>query len=192
MQTEPSSSLTPASGRATYTPGYAGLKMLMIIYGLGLFLMGLALIAEPLRLVFLGTKATSEATTVVVAKQGLPDVVLKDEQQVEASLKPNDYSYIFWNEFAYQAEDGHSVAIRCPVGSRLKPLYPLVDADGLPTVCLIYYDPHHPQEIVFPLIVSTWFAPGVLIIVGLLGAAIGGFLCYWARRPIELPHFAQG
>jgi hypothetical protein len=184
--------LSPALPEAgTYTPGYRGLKLAMIGYGLLLLLAGLALIEHPLSLILLGQKTTAEATKVIVTKRGLPDLDLTNDQQVQANIAPNDYSYIFWNEFKFQDDKGRFVSVRCEVGSRLKPLYSLLDADGLPTMCTVYYSPREPDQVVFPYIVSTWFAPGVLIIVGLLGAIVGGFLYFWANKPIKLPHIAD-
>ena len=90
--------------------------------------------------------------------------------------------------FSFHTADGKIETVRAPVGSQLKPLYSLLDADGLPTTDLIYYDPAHPDTVVFPLIISTWFAPGVLVIIGLIYIIIGSFLFYWANKPIELPH----
>jgi hypothetical protein len=73
----------------------------------------------------------------------------------------------------------------------LKPLYPLIDEDGLPTTLPVYYNPRHPEIVAFPSIFSTWFAPGLLVIVGLGMTLIGAFLFYWANKPIELPHIVS-
>jgi hypothetical protein len=176
---------TPAG---TYTPGYAGMKVAMILYGLLLVMVGLALIATPLRLMLFGKMTEAEATRIVKTEKGYPDVVLTNDEAVQASLETNNYRAIFWNEFEFQTQDGLTHSARCPVGSRLKPLFNLVDADGLPTMEMVYYNPKQPEQLVFPSILSTWFAPGVLIIAGLLGAVIGSVLYYWAKKPIVLPH----
>jgi hypothetical protein len=171
-----------------YIPGHARAKAAMAIVGLLVFLLGLWQIKTPLRLLFFGQRTTAEAIDVVKSKEGLPDLILRDDLQVQANLETRDRSYIFWNDFRFTAADGRTMEIRAPVGSRLKPLYSLLDVDGLPTSDTIYYDPGHPETVVFPWIISTWFAPGALMVIGLLEALIGTVLLYWANRPIELPH----
>ena len=71
---------------------------------------------------------------------------------------------------------------------------------------LIYYDPTHPDTVVFPMIISTWFAPGVLVIIGLIYIIIGSFLLgrqahrtsthsTFSRRSVEMMlrgHTAEG
>lgn len=171
-----------------YVPGHAKRKLLMIAYGAVLFLFGLSQIWTPLCLVAFGKRAKAEAVAVIKSKEGLPDVVLTDDAQVQAKLEPHDRSYVFWNEFRFHTEKGEIVEVRAPVGSQLKPLYTLTDPDGLPTTDLIYYNPEQPKKVVFPLIISTWFASGVLIVAGLVCMIIGSTLYYWAKKPIELPH----
>jgi len=173
---------------ATYTPGHAKPKLLMVFLGVVVAVLGFIDLWTPMRLVVFGARAKAEAVSVLKTKAGLPDIALTDDVQVQANLEPRDRSYIFWNEFRFQTADGRTMDVRAPVGSQLKPLYPLLDADGLPTTDLLYYDPAHPETVAFPMIISTWFAPGVLIIVGLGCAVIGAFLLYWANKPIELPH----
>jgi hypothetical protein len=172
----------------TYTPGLARLKALMILFGLILFLFGVWQLRTPFRLLAFGERTEAEATVVIKTKEGLPDLVLHDDAQIQANLETRDRSYFFWNEFSFHTADGRMVNVRATVGSQLKPLYPLLDTDGLPTTDLIYYDPKHPETVVFPDIISTWFAPGALIFIGFLATLIGSFLLYWANKPIELPH----
>jgi hypothetical protein len=176
----------PSTG--TYTPGYARQKMLMILWGLVLFSLGLWQLHTPLRLLCFGERARAEATCVVKVKEGLPDLVLRDDAQIQANLETHDRSYVFWNEFAFRTTDQRVVDVREPVGGQLKPLFPLLDPDGLPTTALIFYDPRDPRMVVFPLIIGTWFAGGVMTFVGLLAVFIGSVLLYWANKPIELPH----
>ena len=172
----------------TYTPGHAKRKLFMVIAGLVVFALGLRQLWTPLRLALTGQRTRAEAVAAIKTKAGLPDRVLTDDAQIQANLESRDRSYVFWNEFRFHTADGRAVEIRAPVGSQLKPLYPLADADGLPTTDSVYYDPGDPQTVVFPMIVSTWFAPGVLMVVGLACAIIGAVLLYWANKPIELPH----
>ena len=167
------------------------MKVFMITYGVILLLAGFALIISPLHLLIFGQMAKAEATQIVKTERGFPDIVLTNEDAVQNNLDANNYRAVFWNEFAFQTTDGQKIEIRCPIGSRLKPLCPLVDEDGLPTMQIIHYNPDHPNEAIFSSIVSTWFAPGVLIIVGLLGIIIGTVLYYWANKPISLPHFVS-
>lgn len=178
----------PVSAPACYTPGRARRKLVVIVYGAVLFGLGFSQIWSPLRLLVSGVRIRGEAVSVVKAKKGLPDVVLTDDSQVQANLEPRDRSYVFWNEFRLHAEDGRAIDLRAPVGSQLKPLYPLLDSDGLPTTVLICYNPARPEQAVFPVLISTWFAPGMLVLSGLACMLIGSFLFYWAKKPIELPH----
>jgi hypothetical protein len=178
----------PVPSPAYYTPGRAKRKLMVIVYGIILFGLGFSQLWPPLRLLVSGVRVRGEAASVVKTKQGLPDIVLTDDSQIQTNLEPRDRSYVFWNEFRFHAEDGRELDLRAPVGSQLKPLYPLLDADGLPTTVLICYNPAHPEQVVFPLLISTWFAPGMLVLSGLACMLVGSFLFYWARKPIELPH----
>ncbi len=171
-----------------YTPGYAWPKRLMALGGLALFVLGFWQIHTPLRLLAFGTRATAEALDVVKSKPGLPDLVLHDDAQVQAHAETHDRSYVFWNDFQFHTTDGQAVTVRAPVGSQLKPLYALLDPDGLPTTDVVYYDSHDPGTVVFPRIISTWFAPGAMAFVGLLAFMIGSVLLYWSDKPIVLPH----
>lgn len=176
------------SSPSTYTPGYVKAKMLFVAYGLLLIFMGASQLYTPLRLLLRGQHVRAEACRVIKSKKGLPDVELYTNAQVQSALETRDRSYIFWNEFTFQTTQGKSVVVRAPVASLLKPLYPLSDADGLPTTDLLCYDLSNPSIVVFPLIVSTWFAPGFVTFAGLLAVSIGSTLLYWARKPIELPN----
>jgi len=176
----------------TYVPRYAKSKLLMVLGGFILFVLGFSQIWTPLRLVLFGCPVRAEIAAVVKTQEGLPDVLLTDALQVQAQCETQDRNYIFWNIFRFRTGDGTLVEVRAPVGGRLKLLYSLTDADGLPTTDILYYNPGHPENVVFPLIASTWFAPGILIMAGLAAMLIGGTLYYWAYRPIELPHFSVG
>jgi hypothetical protein len=175
---------------ASYTPGYAGPKRLMIVLGALVLLTGFWQLRVPLRLLLFGARATTEAVDVVKTKPGVPDVVLHSQAEVQAAAETRDRSYVFWNEFQFEPAGQPACIVRAPAGSALKPLYPLLDEDGLPTTVAIWYDPAHPETAAFPEIMSVWFAPGVLVVVGLLAMIIGSILLYWADRPIPLPHLA--
>jgi hypothetical protein len=174
-----------------YTPGYAGAKIAMICFGVVLFCLGLTQIWTPLRLLAFGNRATAEVTVVIKTKKGTPDVILRDDVQIQANLERRDRSHVFWNEFSFHSADGRIVCVRANVGSQLKPLYPLINADGLPTTDLVFYDADRPESVVFPLIISTWFASGALVAGGLLIVLIGSVLLYWAKKPIEMPHLTS-
>jgi hypothetical protein len=176
----------------TYIPGYARQKVLLIVFGLVLCVIALAQLETPLRLVIFGERTRAEATDVIKSKAGLPDLVLKSDAQIRDHSEARDRSYVFWNEFRFRTSDGRVVTVRAPVGSELKPLYPLLDEDGLPTTDLVCYEAGNPNVVVFPLIISTWFAPGMMLLVGLLATLIGGFLLYWSNKPIVLPHLPSG
>lgn len=177
------------SAAGTYTPGYAPRKFLVILLGIILFCFGVAQLWTPFRLFAFGKRTGAEAVCVIKSKTGLPDQILNNDSQIQASLEPRDRSYIFWNQFRFQTDSGGIVNVRAPIGSQLKPLYTLRDADGLPTSEMIYYDPSHPEIVLFPNLIGVWFVPGFLVTVGILCAIIGSFLFYWADKPIVLPHF---
>lgn len=160
----------------------------MAFLGLVLFTLGMTQLWTPLRLELFGLHSTAEATRVFKTKGGLPDLVMTNDLQIEAAQETRDRSYVFWNEFGFQTALGDNVVVRCPIGSQLKPLYPLIDDEGLPTTVPVSYDPHNPQIVTFPTVFSTWFAPAVLVVMGLLCASLGICLFYWANKPIELPH----
>ncbi|PAW76499.1 MAG: hypothetical protein B9S32_14730 [Verrucomicrobia bacterium Tous-C9LFEB] len=176
----------------TYTPGFSRCKMLFIAGGIALATLGFIHIQEPLYLVLCGKHIQAEACAVVKTKQGLPDKILIHERQVLSEFEPRDRSYLFWNEFRFQTDSGKTIQVRAPIASRLKPLYPLTDADGLPTTDLVCYNPRDPHRVTFPLIVSTWFASGILIGIGLLAMGVGTTLLYWSKVPIELPPVPTG
>jgi hypothetical protein len=176
-----------ASSPSSYVPGYVWPKRLMIILGAMLFTAGLWQLRTPLELLFFGTRTTAEAIDVVETKPGLPDAILHSQAQLENAQQARDRSYVLWNEFRFEPTSKPPCVVRAPVGSLLKPLYPLLDDDGLPTTVLVWYDPTHPEIVTFPQIISVWFAPGALVLAGLLAIIIGSTLLYWARTPIPLP-----
>ena len=176
-----------------FIPGHARRKLLMILFGLGLLSFGLSQLWTPLRLLLFGTRTMAEATRVIKTKEGMPDLILTDDLQVKAKQETQDRSDVFWNEFAFQTlADNRRIVVRSPIGSQLKPLYPLIDEEGLPTVLNICYDPRHLDSVVFPTVFSTWFFPGAITLIGFICTIIGSYLFYWANKPIELPHIPGG
>ena len=176
------------SEQGVYVPGRAGRKLMVIVYGVILLLLGGSMLWSPLWLFASGARERAETVAVIKSKKGLPDLLLKDDSQVQAGLEPRDRSYVFWNVFLFHTPDGRTFEVRSPVGSQLKPLHPLLDEDGLPTTELICYDASDPSRFVFPALISTWFVPGMLVASGLACILIGSVLLYWAKRPIALPH----
>ena len=175
---------------ACYTPGCAKEKLAMIALGVLLFAFGMSELWTPLRLVIFGGRAAAEATRVIKTKAGLPELVLTDDLQVQAKSEANDRSYVFWNEFRFQTAELRDVTVRLPIGSQIKPLYPLFDEDGLPSSVTLYYDRRSSSTVVVPAVFSTWFMPGAFALAGLACIVIGGVLLRSANKPIDLPHFA--
>lgn len=172
---------------ATYTPGYRMTKLVMLTGGLLTIAFAVSQLWTPVRLAIFGEHATAETIRVVKEKPGMDPVVITDNAQLQNQLELRDRSFIFWNEFEFHTAAGKIVHVRAPIGGQLKPLYPLVGADGLPTTDLVFYDPRDPERVIFPLIISTWLAPIVLLLVGILCAVVARALFYWADKPIELP-----
>ena len=171
-----------------YTPGLARRKLAMTLFGLLVFAFGMSQLWTPLRLLVFGGQTSAEATCVVRTKHGAPDLVLTDDLDIQSKLESHDRGCQFWNEFSFLDAAGREFRVRAPVGSQLKPLFPLINDDGLPTSAWVCYDPLHPETVIFPSIFSTWFAPVALVIIGLICAISGAFLLYWANTPIKLPH----
>ena len=106
-----------------------------------------------------------------------------DDHLARLQTGPRDDDAVYWNEFSFQTSAGRTFEVRDNVGSRLRPLYPLIDPDGLPTTALVCYDARQPATAVFPGEFSTWLVPVGLTLAGL----ICGVLLYFAGKPIELP-----
>jgi hypothetical protein len=175
---------------ATYTPGYRMAKLVMLAAGLLIIAFALTELWEPLRLAFFGKHVVAETVRVIKEKPGADPIEITDNAQLQSQLESKDRGFIFWNEFEFHTAEGNIVRVRAPVGSQLKPLYPLIGVDGLPTTDLVFYDPKHPEQAIFPLIISTWLAPAVLLLVGIVCAIVARALYYWADKPIELPHIS--
>jgi len=185
--TTPLSAERPASPNH-HIPGYARTKACVIFVGLLVAGLGFSQLWTPLRLLWRGESTIAEAIRVVKVIPGLPDLVLTTDPMIQAEVERRERSAVFWNEFRFQTTAGRTVQVRAPVGNHSRPLYPLVSLDGLPTVDRVCFDPTQPERAIFPLVVSTWLAPGMIFFCGLLATLIGSFLLYWADKPIELPH----
>jgi hypothetical protein len=192
MNTPPRSSESPGSQDAAdglnshYTPQHIKRKIGMILVGLCLFAYGWSQLWPPLSLVLAGNHALGEATRVIKTKPGLPDQIFSDDVALNAAQESHDRSYVFWNEFKFVTPDNREHRIRLDIGSQMKPLFPLLDADGLPTTIEIYYDAKNPGEACVPSLFSTWFAPGLIAFMGAACTVFGGLILYWARHKIEI------
>jgi hypothetical protein len=172
----------------TYTPGYARMKLLVIVLGALVAAAGVSQMWQPLKLLVIGERATAEATHVVKTTPGMRDQIFHNDAEIHAHLETRDRGSTFWNEFRFTDARGREVNVRSTVGSQLKPLYPLIDEDGLPTTLPVHYHPARPELVSFPTLFSTWFVPGLMMLVGLGVMAAGAVLLYWSNKPIEMPH----
>ena len=174
----------------TYTPGYLVPKILFAVVGLAAIGVATRQAWPDLRLLSVGRQAEAVAVSVVVSKAGQPDVVLKNQADLNAKMKAvsnaKDYTWTFYNEFSFETKDGQEVAFRRGVGCKLKPSMPLLDDYGLPTTAKLLYDPKDPSHTVLPLEYSTWLAPCLVALIGLIGFVLGAILAWFARKPIVL------
>jgi hypothetical protein len=190
---KPESSSQPSDGHALpheprfYVPRHAGWKLVICACGVVILAFGLYFLWPPLRLAIWGMRAQAVATRVVESRPGLPDVFLDSDAQIQTRIDAHDGAATFWNLFSFQANDGRTIVVRDNIGSRLKPLDPIVDTEGLPTTATVYYDAGQPQSAIFPGEMSTWLTPVVVTLAGLACAVISATLFYWADKPIELP-----
>jgi hypothetical protein len=170
-----------------YTPGHPKRKILMILVGLLILFYGLGELAPPLWLMAAGSRTTAEATRIIKTKAGLPDQIFLDDLHANAAEENRDRSYIFWNEFHFSTPDGIEHVVREPIGRQLKPLFPLLDSDGLPTNVRLYYNAADPAKFCIPIVMSTWFAPGLITLMGIVCTSFGCVLLYWSGKEIEIP-----
>jgi hypothetical protein len=169
-----------------YTPLHIKRKIGMVLVGLVIFAYGWSELWPPLSLVLSGHHALGEATRVIKAKPGLPDQIFTDDVKLSAAQESRDRSYVFWNEFKFIAADNKEYVVRLDTGGQLKPLFPLLDADGLPATVQIYYDPKDPSKTCIPILLSTWFAPALITFMGAVCSLFGCLILYWARHKIEI------
>ena len=172
----------------TYTPGYVPHKIGMVLICLLVLALGVAGLFPALQLVMFGQRADAEVTAIVRTQEGRPDLTLTRDADWKPAEEQRDRSSVFWDIYRFTPPGAAAVTFRGPVGSLFRPLQSLLDADGLPTVVLIYYDPKNPQRVLLPLELSTWFFPATVTFFGFLGTGTGLLLLYYARKPIVLPH----
>jgi MFS family permease len=174
----------------TYTPGYLLPKLGLVIVGLLVATAALRQAWPDLHLLMHGETGEGVVTAVIMQKPGLPEIVLNTQADVIAKTHDvsasKDYTTTFFDEFTFEARDGKPVVFRRDVGCKLKPTLPLLDDDGLPTTATLRYDPADPAHPSLPLELSTWFAPALIFILGIMAALTGAVLALYARKPIVL------
>ena len=179
-----------AAGLETYTPGYLVPKILFAVVGLVVLGVALRQAWPDLRLLVMGRSAEAVAVSVIVGKPGQPDLILKNQAELNEKMKTvanaKDYTWTFYNVFGFETKDGQEVAYRRPVGCKLKPSMPLLDDNGLPTTAKLLYDDQDPTHPVLPLEYSTWLASAMVAGLGLIAFVFGAILAWFARKPIVL------
>ena len=179
-----------AAGLETYTPGYLVPKILFAVVGLVVLGVALRQAWPDLRLLVMGRSAEAVAVSVIVGKPGQPDLILKNQAELNEKMKTvanaKDYTWTFYNVFGFETKDGQEVAYRRQVGCKLKPSMPLLDDNGLPTTAKLLYDDQDPTHPVLPLEYSTWLAPALVAGLGLIAFIFGAILAWFARKPIVL------
>jgi MFS family permease len=173
-------------GSAGHVPGYFWPKVGLAFVGLVMMASSLCELWQPLRLVLTGARGEAEAVRIV--KRGAEESVkfFADENGARRAEETRDRSWRFSTEFAFVAEDGRTCRVECPVGSQLKPVFRLTDSDGLPTTVVLRYDSGDPRHVVFPMMLGTWFMPGMLLLCGVLALFSGAMLAAVARRPVSV------
>jgi len=180
----------PAEERETYTPGYLMPKLLLTASGLLLTIVAVAQAWPSLRLLAYGQRGDAVAVAVIAHKVGLPEIEFKTQAELTAKLDEvtasKDYGWTFYNQFAFEPREGQQVTFRRDVGCKLRPTLPLLDDTGLPTAAPIRYDASHPELAILPYEYSTWFAPVLTGLLGLMTTLTGAILAWYARKPIIL------
>lgn len=171
-----------------YIPGCVPQKIAMLAFSVTLIAIGLILVFPRLDLVLFGQSTQALATRVVKERPGGDSIILTTDAEILESRERFDRSYVFWNEFRFQNVDGTMVDFRAPSGMQLRPAHSLLDAEGLPTIVRVAFDPANPEKIILPFEISTWFFPGMLILFGLLGTIASSYLLYYARKPVMMPN----
>lgn len=179
-------------GHEIYVPGYVLPKIFSVALGLAILAAGLSQMFPPLRLLLVGIPATAEATRVIKLRAGASPIYLSTDSAARAASESMDRTYTFATEFRFATQDGKEIRTVLPIHAYLAPLIPLRDADGLPSALPIRFDARHPDSLVFPTVMSTWFIPGTLTALGGVCSGVAGLLLLAARRPVEMPIIGPG
>ncbi len=175
----------------TYTPSYVPHKIGMLLVCLLLLALGGTKLFPALQLVIFGQRTTAEVVAIIKTQEARPDQKLNRDADWKLAEDNRDRSSVFWDEYRFTPAGGTPMVFRGPVGSLFRPPQPLLDADGLPTVVTVCYDPNNPERVQLPLELSTWFFPATITFFGFLGTGVTLLLLYFARKPIVLPHIAD-
>lgn len=184
-----------------YIPGYGWAKLALAGFGLMLVAVSVAEFATFGRLAVSGGQAQAVATRIIQIDPGGTETVLATDAEVRAAEKAvadsRDRSLVFWGEYRFTTETGAVVDVRSPIGQIMKPLQPLRDLDGLPSTLRLWYDRKHPETVVipfqflagtwYPFGFSTFFIPGMFLLFGTVGTAMGLLLWWNAKRVIDMP-----
>jgi hypothetical protein len=170
-----------------YIPGHLPQKLGMLAFGLILLALGLSQLLPPLWMLTTGTRVDARAHHVIKEKTGLPEVRLENPAAVEAGIERFDRSYRFWNTFLIERPGESPLEVRLPSPAVLRPAFPLLDTDGLPTLLPVVINPSDPTRVVFPTVFSTWVFPALLSLIGFLTSAAAALLAASALKPIEMP-----
>ena len=174
------------TGSGTYVPGYYWQKATMIAFGVAILGVGFAWIWGPASLLITGKRVQAETSAIIAVAPDAEERYFTNDLEVSQITSQKSHALVFWNDFRFLA-DNQVVTVRSPVGNRVRPLFPLLDADGLPTIVTLFYDPQNPSHTVIPSLYSIWFLPGILLLIGTFLVVVGSILLANARRPIVLP-----
>lgn len=170
-----------------YVPGHVPQKLLMLAFGVVILVVGLTDVVPNLAILATGTWSEARAVEVVKTKAGLPDRVLANDQEIDAALEPTDRSYLFWNVFHIGLPSGETVSVRLPTSSISKPIFPIIDSEGMPTILPVVYSEPRAGCIVFPTVMDTWVFPSLAVLIGTLTVCVATLLFVNARKGIEMP-----
>ena len=170
-----------------YVPGYVPQKFLMLAIGVLILVAGLTELVPNLTLMATGTWTEARAVEVVKTKTGLPDKVLASDREIDAALEPTDRSYLFWNVFNVELTGGETAPVRLPTAAISKPIFPIIDSEGMPTILRVVYSGPRAERIVFPTVMDTWVFPALTALIGALTVGGATLLLVNARKGIEMP-----
>lgn len=199
MNPQPTSS---PKAHTLYVPGYSLPKLGLSLLGVVLLTLGLITFWPFLKLAIAGQGIRAETARVIVVDANGAERILKTEAEVDATIKTaeeeRDRTSVFYSEYRFVTKDAKTVEVRSPIGYRVnlvgekpKSRQLIRDADGLPRLEYLWYDPAHPTTIILPTALSTYFMPGMLILFGFIAFGLGLLLWWYSKRPIEVPDLSH-
>ena len=173
---------------STVVPGRLLPKLVVLLIGLSILAAVAAMVARPVLLMINGTWTEAEVSRVIQVSGDGPEVGFTDPAALAAAeqLTRHDQRVVYAVEWAYPGPGGELLTMRWDHGSRFRTPVPLLDADGLPTRATLVYDPKDPARAELPMDMRTWFAPFMIMLLGVIVTAIGGFLVLSANKPFVL------